>query len=313
MAVNRRGSINNVAYGIGAPSLTLAPMPIISIRNPTGNDTASLGTLWCNSSANAYFILTSVSAGVSNWEAQSAGTGSFTNVTVSNALAVGGDSTFTGDVTIDGTLTTDGPLDVDSANPVAIRSTSNTVDCVTIQSNGGTTESILIQADQGAGDESIFINSVNGGVAIQSATDLDIATTGGNLNLNGPDEINLGTLYGNNVVTIGNNVGSTEVIINAGVDGIYMPGAPGVVPITIGNATAGSTITLVTPANVPVATLNGISVTGVYVISGTGNPNGTVTAPQGSLYLNTTGNTTSSRAFINSDSGTTWIAITTAS
>lgn len=49
------------------------------------------------------------------------------------------------------------------------------------------------------------------------------------------------------------------------------------------------------------------------VICGTGDPNGSVTAPQGSLYLNLTGNSASTRAFINSNSATTWIAVTTAS
>jgi len=52
---------------------------------------------------------------------------------------------------------------------------------------------------------------------------------------------------------------------------------------------------------------------GAKVVCGTGDPNGSVTAPQGSLYLNLTGNSTSTRAFINSDSGTTWVAVTTAS
>jgi hypothetical protein len=49
---------------------------------------------------------------------------------------------------------------------------------------------------------------------------------------------------------------------------------------------------------------------GVKIYSGAGAP--TFTADKGSLYLNTTGSSTSTRAYINTDSGTTWTAITTA-
>lgn len=47
---------------------------------------------------------------------------------------------------------------------------------------------------------------------------------------------------------------------------------------------------------------------GIYV--GSGVP--TVTAAKGSLYLRSDGSSTSTRAYINTDGGTTWTAITTA-
>jgi len=53
------------------------------------------------------------------------------------------------------------------------------------------------------------------------------------------------------------------------------------------------------------------STAGLGVYFGSGAP--TVTAAQGSLYLRTDGSTTSTRAYVNSDGGTTWVAITTAS
>lgn len=49
-------------------------------------------------------------------------------------------------------------------------------------------------------------------------------------------------------------------------------------------------------------------VVGIY--AGSGVP--TATAPKGSLYLRTDGSSTSTRAYINTDAGTTWTAITTA-
>lgn len=46
------------------------------------------------------------------------------------------------------------------------------------------------------------------------------------------------------------------------------------------------------------------------ILNGTGAP--TATAPIGSLYLRTDGSSTTTRAYINTDGGTTWTSITTA-
>ena len=50
---------------------------------------------------------------------------------------------------------------------------------------------------------------------------------------------------------------------------------------------------------------------GISVSAGTGAP--TFSAPQGSFYLRTDGSSSSTRAYINSDGATTWVAVTTAS
>jgi hypothetical protein len=47
------------------------------------------------------------------------------------------------------------------------------------------------------------------------------------------------------------------------------------------------------------------------IISGTGSPNGSITAPIGSLYLRVDGSSSTTRAYINTNSGTAWTAITT--
>lgn len=47
------------------------------------------------------------------------------------------------------------------------------------------------------------------------------------------------------------------------------------------------------------------------MVSGSGSPGGAVTAPKGSLYLRTDGSGVNDRAYINTDSGTTWTAIVT--
>lgn len=54
-----------------------------------------------------------------------------------------------------------------------------------------------------------------------------------------------------------------------------------------------------------------IGQSGPGVYTGSGAP--TISAAQGSLYLRTDGSSVSTRAYINSDGGTTWVAVTTAS
>ena len=67
----------------------------------------------------------------------------------------------------------------------------------------------------------------------------------------------------------------------------------------------------------PVLSQNGFATTttagvaSANISSGAGAP--THSAPQGSLYLNTTGSSTSTRLYVNSTGSTTWVAVTTAS
>lgn len=56
--------------------------------------------------------------------------------------------------------------------------------------------------------------------------------------------------------------------------------------------------------------LGGTKGFGIYF--GSGTPSTVVKAAQGSLYLNYTGNSTSTRAYINTDGATAWTAVTTA-
>lgn len=60
-------------------------------------------------------------------------------------------------------------------------------------------------------------------------------------------------------------------------------------PVFLGNITIGSSVKLMT---------------------GAGAPTG-ITAPKGSLYLNSTATTTTTRIYINSDGATTWVTLTT--
>lgn len=50
---------------------------------------------------------------------------------------------------------------------------------------------------------------------------------------------------------------------------------------------------------------------GIDFIVGSGAPTG-ITAPKGSLYINTAGSTTNDRMYVNTNGATTWTAFTTA-
>jgi hypothetical protein len=52
---------------------------------------------------------------------------------------------------------------------------------------------------------------------------------------------------------------------------------------------------------------------GPQILSGNGDPTGVITAPKGSLWLRIDGSSSSTRAYINTNAGTGWSAITTVS
>lgn len=69
----------------------------------------------------------------------------------------------------------------------------------------------------------------------------------------------------------------------------------------------------ITPGGGTRSTSFQVGATNVQILSGVGSPNGSVTAPKGSLFLATNGSGVGDRAFINTNGATAWTAITTAS
>ena len=57
--------------------------------------------------------------------------------------------------------------------------------------------------------------------------------------------------------------------------------------------------------------LNEAKYLGINIIAGSGAPTG-ISAIKGTLYVNTTASTTTTRLYINTDGGTTWTNFTTA-
>lgn len=170
---------NNRAYGIDNALQSLAPQPIIAQRAPTASDIAEVGTLWVDQPNDAWYVLTSVVANAANWEGQSAGTGTFTavtvnpgdltvtagNATIGGTLGVTGATTLA-DVNIVGNLTMTGDFDITDTASISLTSTNNAAQAIYLHANGGVSETIDIHSDQGTGVDSVNIRSDVGGITI---------------------------------------------------------------------------------------------------------------------------------------------------
>lgn len=185
MGVQRK--FRNTAYGHKNPLQYLTPPPIIAVQDPTGSDQAELGTMWVNSATNAYFVLTSNSAGTNIWTAQSAGsttvaslevTGGSGDVLVVDAggdtrlggdLTVSGNTDMTGSLTVTGNFVANGDFDITDAASISLTSTNNAPQAIYLHANGGTSETVEIRSDQGTGAQSVYLLSDVGGVTVEAA------------------------------------------------------------------------------------------------------------------------------------------------
>ena len=157
-----------------------------------------------------------------------------------------------------------------------------------------------VVATLGAGD---FATTVTAGTGVT-------ATTG-----------NITASTGNFVATLGSVSAATTVTGGTGVTATTGDVAASAGAVTASTTVTGGTGVTATTGNVTAtagdveaatATKGFICGSGLKVIDGAGSPAGAVTAPKGSLYLRTDGSGASDRAYINTDSGTTWTALTTA-
>jgi len=117
------------------------------------------------------------------------------------------------------------------------------------------------------------------------------------------------------VTATGAILGATSITATAGaitatagavVAGTTVTGGTGV------TATTGNITCTAGDVEAATATKGFICGSGLKIIDGAGTPHASVTAPKGSLYLRTDGTTTNDRIYVNTDSSTTWTALTTA-
>ena len=283
MAVNNNFLLT--AYGEKNPSQLLAKIPLIVKRDPTGNDTAPLGQLWVNTLSNAYFVLTSFSAGQAIWTAQSTGSATQASLELTGGsgtvlkVDTGGNTLLGGTLAVSGASTLSGALTVNSGAAAIGIGTDAVAKTITVGNATGAT--------------AVHVTSGTGGVAITGT---------------------------NGAVTIVSGTGAMNIATDAAVDNVNIGTGSAAKTVKVGSTSASSTLALQTPTGTNVVAANGVSITtagrgislpgAVLVITGAGDPNGAVTAAVGSLYLNSTGSSTTNRMFINTDAGTTWTYFT---
>jgi len=162
--------------------------------------------------------------------------------------------------------------------------------------NATTTTGVAITS--GTGDialnsqDAVSVTAV-GAVDIDTAGVVSINSTAGALNIGNDANafaINIGTGAAARAITVGNNTTTTAL-----------------------NLTAGSgEISCNTDVNLTTAGTGFVLQEGPKILAGSGTPHGSITAPKGSLYLNTAGSGVADRAYININGATDWTNITTA-
>ena len=190
---------------------------------------------------------------------------------------------------------------------------------ITVGNNVGATAVNLV-----AGTGNITATS-GGTLTLSSVGAASINASGGVINIGSAADaqnINIGTGAAARTITLGNVTGATSIVLNVGTGALNLGTSATAHATNVGSTTAGSTLVLNTPTGTNVAAANGLSVItagrgvslpgGLLVLAGSGSPSGVVTAPIGSLFLRSDPAGATSRAYINTDAGTTWTNITCA-
>lgn len=298
----------NINIGTGAAAR------VVTIGNTTGASQVVLdcgtGGVSVGASATAHTTTLGGTTGASALTAQ-AGTGAMT-------FTAGGvfDVNATGNVTIDstgGTLSIGADADAQAIN-VGTGAAARTITV------GNVTGATAVVVDCGTGGASFgasatahatTVGSTTGASAstLQAGTGAIVINGGGDVTMDGAGVLELNSSAG--IISIGNDAVNQNINV----------GTAGTRTITIGNNTATTAVDLVAgTGNVSVnsdlelgtAGKGIIFQVGLKIVAGAGTPHGSITAAQGSLYLRTDGTTTNDRAYINTDGGTSWTALTTA-
>ena len=271
----------NTAYGITNALQNVFPAPVVANRAPLTSDTGyQVGTIWVYKAINAAWILTSVASASATWEAITGAGGAFTSLTV-----------------------TPGPISLTGTTTI------NTTGAATT-SIGSTTGASGITDLVGTGNYSLD------GVGASTYT-IGTSTTTGTIAIGGTAQtgaITLGSSSGTNIVNLGTGTGATTVNVATGATNAKAVNiTTGAVANTviIGSTTGAATTTIRSGSgNINMAGTFALSSTGPQILFGAGAPSATV--PKGSLYINTSATTTTTRFYIATDAAGTWTNFTTA-
>ena len=319
MAIKRR-SVPNRGYGLDNALQNLAPQPIIVDRAPGTNDTAEIGTTWIDTTNDAVYALTSVSAGAANWAtAPASGATTLASLIVTTTSDLQGNTDVGGtldvvglttvdDLTATGTTTISGDLDLSSAALIDLTSTLDAAPSIFLHANGGTSEQILLHADQGTSSDSVSLLSDVGGITVQATGDtavnaIDINANAGGMTVDCALSLDMASSKNaDDAIIITASAGGIDIIAaGAAGEDIDIGNAAGSVNIDGGEAIA-TAITIV--ASNAAGGIDITSGTGDTDISSTGNINVISSLDGASSVLIEADGGTSETIYVHSDQGT---------
>lgn len=211
-------------------------------------------------------------------------------ITLTAHNAAGGITATSGSAGINLNVNTNQPTNINTGTSTgAVNIGSATAGVITIESNGATGSDIVVNAHNAAGG--VVITSGSGAVNINKnvnqTTNINTGTSTG--------AVNIGSAVAGEIVIASNGSSGSDIVLNAA-------NAAGGIEFTAGTGgilaqSGGTQLTL----------SNGTQ--SARLLVGTGSPNGTVTALQGSLFINVAGSTSKTILYCNTDGGTTWVGV----
>lgn len=280
----------NISTGTGGGT------KVVNVGNADGLTTVNIdGIALINDSVN---VNTSINTGTSTG-AVAIGNAAAGAITVDSAAGISLDAATASNFTVANNALTiasgTGQMDIsaDAAATTVNVATGGAVKGLTLGSTNSTSASTL-QAGTGAMTFTaggIFDVNATGAVTVDTLASISLdSATASNFTVTGSADLTLASTAGSVIASSG------EAVIDA-------------IQLTASNAAGGVTVTTGTlAATTGLHLTQGAATAAVQV--GAGAP--AHAAPQGTLYLNTTGSSTSTRAYINTDGSTTWTNLVTA-
>jgi len=289
------------AYGVGDNLIKLAPLPIVSVRDPRTSDFAEPGTTWVNTASQTVWVLASITSNSANWQTSPAsGIGIFNAVQVTtgdldvdlgNVIVTAGDLTLTagnatiaGDLTVNGITTLNGDIDFASTALIDFTSTLDAAPSILLEANGGTTEQIKLYSNQGTSVSSIYLVSDVGGLTLRStglasADAINLEAPVGGIDMDAALQINIASSRNAaDAIVLSASAGGIDITAaGAAAEDIDIVNTAGSVNISAGEAAADAIVISATDAaggvsvaagtgGIAVAATNGA----IAVTSGTG-------------------------------------------
>jgi len=167
----------NRAYGFGgSPLQVLAPVSVVTTRAPSTNDLAEIGQQWVDTSTDAVYVLTSVTAGSATWS-----TSPSSGATTLASLIVTTTSDLQGNVTVGGTLGVTGATTVVDLSISGSFNLSAATGQIDFSTSANQADAIVLDASAGGID--ILASGASAG------EDIDIVATGSSVNVSSTEDV----------------------------------------------------------------------------------------------------------------------------